>query len=163
MSNLSRAALLNLALTCLSPGLAAETIKVSPGGAISTIQGGVDAAAGGDTVSVSSGVYSEVVVIPSDKTGLKLLAKGKVTLDARPNGVLGSGPALKIEADGVIVQGFTIRHAREDAASAPGGPSSGGHGIFAAANDIIIKKCAVIRCERMGISITGDRAVRRGH
>jgi len=144
----------------LSPGLAADTIKVSAKGDIKTISEGVAAATAGDTVSVASGLYTEVVTVPAGKDNLKIIAKGKVTLDARPNGALGSGPGFTVESNGVTIQGFTIRHPRDnEAEEAPAlGVSPLGDGIYATGSDISVLKCGFLNCENTAVTIVGDDA-----
>ncbi len=140
-------------LTGLAPVAVAATVTVSPNGPITSIQGGVDAAAAGDTVLVKTGTYVETVSI-SGKAGIVLKAKGKVTLDARPGGTAGSGAAIVIaSSDTVVVEGFTIRHAKSD------GMGNLGRGAIATGSlGVTVRKCTFVACEDFAVQITGVSA-----
>jgi LPXTG-motif cell wall-anchored protein len=73
-------------------------------GNFSTIQDGIDAATTNDTVFVYNGTYYENIVI--DKS-ITLLAENTINtiIDGR-----GTGNVIKINADYVIIKGFTIQH-----------------------------------------------------
>ncbi|MBL8766278.1 MAG: right-handed parallel beta-helix repeat-containing protein [Planctomycetes bacterium] len=131
----------------------AATVTVSPTGAITTIQGGIDAAVAGDTVLVKAGTYRENVTI-SAKAGLVLKAKGKVILDARPNGATGSGSAITIaSSDTVVVEGFTIQHAASD------GMGDLGRGVISTGSiGVTVRKCTFIDCADFAVQITGVSA-----
>ncbi|MCC7173352.1 MAG: right-handed parallel beta-helix repeat-containing protein [Planctomycetes bacterium] len=131
----------------------AATITVSPRGAITTIQGGIDAAVAGDTVLVKAGTYHENVTI-SATAGLVLKAKGKVILDARPNGATGSGSAITIaSSDAVVVEGFTIQHAASD------GMGDLGRGVIASGSiGVTVRKCTFIDCADFAVQVTGVSA-----
>jgi hypothetical protein len=140
-------------LTGLAPVAVAATVTVAPNGPITSIQGGVDAAAAGDTVLVKTGTYVETVSI-SGKAGIVLKAKGKVTLDARPGGTAGSGAAIVIaSSDTVVVEGFTIRHAKSD------GMGNLGRGVIATGSlGVTVRKCTFVACEDFAVQITGVSA-----
>lgn len=148
-----RVALFVASVVLSLPTARASTITVSPTGAITTIQGGIDAAAAGDTVLVKSGTYVENLAITS-KAGLVLKAKGKVILDARPNGAAGSGAAIVVtSSDTVVVEGFTIQHAKSD------GMGNLGRGVIATGSlGVTVRKCSFIDCEDFAVQITGVSA-----
>lgn len=83
-----------------------------------TIQSAVTAASAGDTIQVCPGIYSELVTV--DKTLTILGAQAAV--DARTRSVpltsesgVGSGEgAFQIEADNVVIDGFTIQGVNTD-------------------------------------------------
>lgn len=145
------------ALLLLAPPLAADTIKVSPKGPITSIQEGIDAAAAGDTVLVSAGRYVENVVVPGELDGITLRAKGKVVVDARPNGASGSGAGIAVLADDVHVRGFTVQHAK--AFDVLFSEADAGHGIFVDGDRVTIERCTVRRCDEIGVRIVGAQAV----
>lgn len=79
-------------------------ISKSGDGNYSVIQEGIDAANPGDTIYVYNGTYFENIVI--DKTiTLKGENKTSTIIDGRI-----SGNVIKINADNVTIQGFTIQH-----------------------------------------------------
>jgi len=76
----------------------------------STIQSAIDSAIDGDTISVSSGVYNENIVINKN---IKLI--GNYAVSAVINGQE-NGPAIAIEnADDFLIQRFTIKSKDEKA------------------------------------------------
>jgi parallel beta-helix repeat protein len=84
------------------------TICVDPGKATceATIQDGVDAANGGDTVSIAKGDYYEGVVVPAGKDGLIIKGK-KSIIDSATLGL----PGIEVLSPGVSISGVTIRNA----------------------------------------------------
>ena len=91
------------AAALLAPAVAAVTIRVPADQP--TIQAAVNAAALGDTISVSAGVYNEAV---------QIIGKPNLTLQGAGLGVTtifapGNGPALNIEnSSGITVTGFRL-------------------------------------------------------
>jgi len=118
------AALVAGALILPAPARAARWI-VEKGGEFPTIQAAVDAAGPGDRILVRPGVYQENVIIPANKSGLRLKAVGAVVIEARAALGLGQGPGLWIDCAGVTVEGFRIQNAAAD----PNPPYRDGHGI----------------------------------
>lgn len=146
---LAFATVLGLAL----PAASAATITVSKGGAISTIQAGVDAASAGDTVVVKSGIYQENVLVDG-LSGLKLRAVGKVTIEARAAAGVGGGPGIRvINSNGVRIEGFTIQNAADH-------PINGtfGRGVDATGDDHFVTKCTILECNGEGVIVTGNDA-----
>jgi len=126
---------------------AAGTIVVKKGGNHPTINDGVAAAGSGDTVLVRNGVYQENVSIPAGKNGLKLIADGKVIVEARPAGGSGKGPGIRVDSEDVMITGFVIRNAALD----PNAPFYEGYGIWCLKDGLTVKNCVVTGC--------GSRAV----
>lgn len=89
-----------------APLSAAATLKVPQG--FATIQAAVDAAADDDTVVVSKGTYHEAVLVQNK--AIKLIAKGKVTIDGRLNGAWLGNCIKVVNAAGSVIDGFTLRH-----------------------------------------------------
>jgi parallel beta-helix repeat protein len=84
----------------LAGGAGAATLTVCPGGcAYSSIQGAINAASIGDTVQVKSGTYYENVNVNKQQT---LRGIGMPVVDAG-----GSGSAITLAADGIVLEGFT--------------------------------------------------------
>ncbi len=90
--------------SCLSNEESILYVSSSGNENFSTIQDGIDTAHSGDTIFVYNGTYSENIVIDKKIT---LLGENRNTtiIDGR-----GSGNVIKINADHVTIQGFTIRH-----------------------------------------------------
>lgn len=132
------------------PSLLAGTIVVSKTGAITTIQAGVDAALAGDTVAIDDGIYQENVTIAAGKTGLRVIATGKVLLEARKANGAGGGPGITVGATGVLVKGLTIRNALENSSGA-----DNGDGIRALAADFTGQALTIEGCDDSGIRLTG--------
>ncbi len=145
--------LLACAPLCAATATAA-TITVSKGGAISTIQAGVDTASAGDTVKVEAGVYQENVVIDAGKTGLRLVGTGKVVIDARPPGGAAAGPGIEVDANEVKITNITVQNATND-----GGPPNGS-GFRITGDDFSAKKCVALACEPSGFELIGADKVR---
>ena len=139
-----------LLLVAAAPSALGATIVVSKGGAVATIQDGVNAASSGDTVLVKSGIYQEVVVVPAGKDGLTLKAKGKVTIEARLAAGAPAGPGISINSSNVTVLGFNIQNAGDQLAA----PNDPGYGIWATTPGLTVKNCSIFRCESNGIYVT---------
>lgn len=80
-----------------------DPITINVPGDYLTIQGAIDAAINGDTISVGSGTYKENIVVNKN---IKLI--GNYAVSAVVNGQ-GKGPAISVEgADDFLIQRFTI-------------------------------------------------------
>ena len=150
-----------------SPELAAETFPVAPG---ESIQDAVDAAGPADQVTLSAGVYRQVVDVPAGKDGLAIVGKGKVILDALDAGE-GTVPGLAIGSSDVLVRNLTIRHAAGIGLMASGMGLSGiqldkvtvlnatGDSIVLEADQVLVQKCTVRGSKGRGLVITGNNAL----
>lgn len=132
----------------------AATIVVSPNGALTTVQAGINAAAAGDTVIVKAGTYPGIAVIDATKTGLILKAAGKVVLDARGGGGVGLGAGLLVQATDVTIRGFTIRNANDSM-------TAEGDGIRVTGARATIENCIVRQCRDEGIDLSATDALVR--
>lgn len=156
---MARASLLPaLILMLLAAGASPATFKVSKNGPFPTIQEALNAAGPDDTVSVAAGVYEEALVILGGRDGLRLIGKGKVIIDPRPNGEQGSGPGIQVFSQDVTIQGVTIRHARQLSGGMLLGGTSQGYGVWSQASGTSIIKCEFVRCEDGAITIQADGA-----
>lgn len=98
-----RAILVALGVLALAATASAKTLKVPQ--QYATIQAAADAAADGDTIKVSKGVYSENVTVSA--ANLKILGK-KAVIDGTIGGSY--GVCLTVFGSNTLVQGFTFRH-----------------------------------------------------
>lgn len=127
----------------------AATIVVQKGGAIPTIQAGINAAAAGDTVLVLAGTYKETPVITSGKVGLVLRGKGKVFVDARDPDGTSDGAAIIVQANEVTIERLTLRHAAFEGTE--------GHGVFGTVDDLTLRNLTITHCSQYGVRVTGAR------
>ncbi|MEU6143991.1 pectinesterase family protein [Streptomyces sp. NPDC047081] len=127
------AAALGLAVVPLvTPARAATVITVAKDGSgrYTTVQAAVNAAAAGDTVSVGTGTYNEIVNVPVSKTGLTIQgatgnaedvvitydrAAGYTDANGNKYGTLGSSVAT-FSASGLTVSGITVQNTFDKAA-----------------------------------------------
>lgn len=142
----------------------AATHKVPQG--FASIQAAIDAAAAGDTVLVAKGTYTESVLIQNK--AIKLLAKGKVTIDGRLNGAWLGNCIKVVSAPGTLIDGFTLRHSNTGdfggaglAISSTGvrvedvrAFAAAGAGIQAVGADSVFLRCTVYGCNG-GIDTSG--------
>jgi parallel beta-helix repeat protein len=108
-----------------------------------SIQDAVEAAHPGDRIEVSAGLYRENLII--DKP-LSLVAVGQAIIDAGGDYVKGS--ALKLTADGILVEGFTVTNSTNTA-----GDPYAGAGIEIRSANNILKNNTVRNNYRSGIKI----------
>ncbi len=119
----------------------AETFKVSSGLA-ADLQAAIDAAAPGDTISLSGGPYTGNFTVPAGKDGLTI--KGKVFIDAQ-----GDTHGFVVDSNDVTFSALTIRHA----------PGSGLFGPQAGTlSGITISKCTFIACLDTAVDVDADDA-----
>ncbi len=140
-----------LPLVLVAPAGAA-TVTVSKGGAIPTIQQGIDAASAGDTVEVQAGVYQENVTIVASKVGLRLVGlggTGAVVIEARPAGGAAAGPGVQVDADDVRIVGIVVQNAREPNFGEPGS------GFRVTADGFFAQKCVARGCTPAGFEFEG--------
>ncbi len=93
-----------------SAAIHAATVCVDPGKPTceATVQDGVNAAVGGDTVSIAKGEFLEGVVIPVGKDGLIIKGNAKGTvLDSAATGM----PGIEVLSPGVSISNLTVRNA----------------------------------------------------
>lgn len=141
--------LLSAALAWLAAGglapLHAGTIAFPDGGAgFVTLQDALDAAADGDVVVIAPGEYRGNFTL-DDKLGVTLKGNGVVSIDARPLGATGSGPALvATNCPGLRIEGLSFRNAA--------GADAAGAGLRVNGSDAVtLKKLVVTGCETYGI------------
>lgn len=127
----------------------AATIVVQKGGAIPTIQAGINAAAAGDTVLVLAGTYKETPIITTAKTGLVVRGKGKVVIDARDPDGTSDGAAIIVQADEVTIERLTLRHAAFEGTE--------GHGVFGTVDGLTLRNLTITHCSQYGVRVTGAR------
>ena len=123
----------------LCPLAAADTLKVP--GEFETIQAAVDAAADGDTIVVAKGSYPESVQL-LNRTGLRLIGKGKPVIDAT-----GSLQGVVVdECTDVELRGFVVQGAQDA-------------GVFLGdCVDVRLRKCEVIG-SAIGIEAIGNTSM----
>ena len=86
------------------------------GGCFSSIQAAVNAASPGDTINVAAGTYTEMVQV----TKTVLLKGAQAGVDARTRSSVSESilnhpdGSIQIEADNVVVDGFTVQGATND-------------------------------------------------
>ncbi len=116
-----------LLVILLSTGFAgASMINVGPGQPYATIQSALDAANSGDVISVGEGTYYENIVIRTNGVLLTGKNKEKTIIDGQK-----TGSVIRIEADNVIVSGFTLRN------NGGSGKEDAGITMYSASNNMI--------------------------
>lgn len=137
-------------LSAAGPAVAA-TVNVNPGMDNAALNLAIQAAAAGDVVLFQPGSYAGPILVASDKVNLTLKSKGKVTLDGRPGGAA-VGPVVVVEADGVLLQGFSIQH---PAAGSSGNGIEAGDAIDPV-NGLTVKSCIIAHCEAAAVAVFGS-------
>src|SRR5262245_15583901 len=104
--------------TPVARNASAATLCVNPGGTggcFSSIQAAVNAASPGDTINVAAGTYTEMVHINKTVS----LRGAQAGVDARTRAASESilnhpDGSIQIEADNVVIDGFTVQGATND-------------------------------------------------
>lgn len=132
--------------TTLFPLVALEAGTIRVPQDQSSIEAALKAAAAGDTIEVSSGIYREAVVIDAALDGLTLRGKGKVIIEPRDPQLGALGPGIVVQAANVTVRNVIVRHAK-------GGSEAGVE--IQAANSVALEKVTVIHANGRGIVGSG--------
>lgn len=131
-----------VSLVLIAPAASsAATICVRPAGGTckATLQAAVDAAAPGDVVRVFPGVYFENVVVPPGRDGLRIVGTSRLHTIVDPDSP-NTGPAFRIESNGVEVTALFVRNGADTGIVAASGVTRlslhglrfvGGHGAGA--------------------------------
>jgi hypothetical protein len=150
MSAARRCLPLLAALLAAAP-LHAGTLKV-PSTQFATIQSAVNAAASGDVIVVSKGVYREQVTVST--SGLALHGKSGAVIDAAY-----AGDCLFVTADDVQISGFTLANGGLAQALPPGdGPATAG-GLHYVGVGADISKLTVHAPQDFGILLEGTGSI----
>jgi len=143
-STLAVRPLVTVAVLLAAAPLRAETLKVPQD--FDTIQAAVDAAAAGDVIVVSKGVYDENVFIEHDS----LTLKGKsATING---GYLGN--CITLFGSDVSIEGFTLVNGGQLVLD--GDPTGG---LVASGNNVTLKKLSVRLCVEVGIALSGTGSI----
>jgi nitrous oxidase accessory protein len=86
--------------------LLAKEITVGKGSSYSSISEALENSSGGDTILVKGGIYKEKIII---NKGVNLIGEEKPIIEGDY-----TGDVVRIEADGAVIQGFTIRKSGGD-------------------------------------------------
>lgn len=133
-----------LVTSALAPWCAGETLLVPK--QFPTIQAAVDAAVGGDVVSVGPGVYAESVSIVGK--AITLRGKGaKSIIEGRKNGLSIGACVVVTNAPGAVVENLTVRLAT--------GSGDNGMGVRAFSDDVTVRKVRALACATTGILVVG--------
>jgi parallel beta-helix repeat protein len=128
-------------IVLLNTGFAgAATLNVGTGQAYTIIQSAINAANTGDIISVGEGTYTENLVIK--KNGISVIGtnKEKTIIDAKK-----TGSAIRIEANNVVISGFTIQN------NGGSGKDDAGVSLYKANNNMIAN--SIIVNNSVGISL----------
>ncbi|MFA7171618.1 MAG: right-handed parallel beta-helix repeat-containing protein, partial [Candidatus Paceibacterota bacterium] len=85
-----------------------DILTVGSGKEFATITAAIDAAKNDNTISVSAGTYEESIVIPGDKTGLKLVKDNSSTGIATIQATTGDAITIEAGANDSEITGFSI-------------------------------------------------------
>ena len=187
--------MITLSVLALAPMAQAQNHCVDPDNAscFATIQEAVDAAAGGDTITIRAGIYFENVLVGMGLPDLEIRGSGKTILDPDdPN----TGPAVEINSPGFLVHGFTIRNGEAEGILVGAGASNGtisdmtimgprndcvrtladgtlvedselmfcgGDCVEATADDTVVRDNTCMFGDNEGVQVTGNRTIIDGN
>jgi parallel beta-helix repeat protein len=118
----------------------ATTLNVGAGQKYDTIQSALGAANTGDVISIGEGTYYENLIIRTNGIFLIGKDKEKTILNGKS-----TGSVIRIEANDVVVSGFTIRN------NGGSGKEDAGITIFSAHNNMIAN--SILKNNNIGIAI----------
>lgn len=133
--------LIGVFIILLNIGFAgAATLNVGAGQPYTTIQSAIDAANTGDIISVGEGTYAENLIIKKNEISVIGANKEKTIIDAKK-----TGSAIRIEANNVIISGFTVQN------NGGSGKDDAGISLYKANNNMIAN--SIIVNNNVGISL----------
>ncbi len=127
-----------------------DCIPMGPGPAYCAIQDAIDAAAPGDTIQVSPGIYAEQLVVTKDN----LTVDGATPATTIIDGTAVSGYHVHVSADGVTLRDFTLL-GNSTVAGSYGLKIEGDLGIPAQHTGITVENVTIDGSYRTGIDLNG--------
>ncbi len=145
--------LIGVFIILLNIGFAgAATLNVGTGQAYTTIQSAIDAANTGDIISVGEGTYAENLIIKKNEISVIGTNKEKTIIDAKK-----IGSAIRIEANNVIISGFTIQN------NGGSGKDDAGISLYKANNNMIANSLIVNNNIGIALSTSSNSNVISGN